>query len=418
MNHIPALTVSAIPFPQSAIRNPLFPLPASPCLRVSASSSLALSHSRPLPLRRSLLPFLLSIFYFSAFLSSGFAAPPTPPAVAAKLPAGPDLPAMVRSDDPQQQKQALALMHAQLEREGKNLKPDILLTWIDSLRQSKMNDPAMELAQRGLSTYPPKDTRVTIRLLGHKTMILLDQGKKDDALALMRQAFGADAGNAVATMDEQKWVAPLVSADLLPQTLALIDQTTLTRAGDLKTLERLLALRVNALLSAGKAQDALASAKSLYNVSSMTGTAKALSVVATCLQAAHPEDRDLLIRFRDQQIAGTAPSTTQRAAAPPTILGQIKVSAALYEKPFGNNILPTMDEEDFGKLTRAGNLLLLADRPLDAKLWFEQAYRVCNNDQLPYATESLARALKAEDGTIGRANAFLLALRPTKPAPK
>lgn len=49
-------------------------------------------------------------------------------------------------------------------------------------------------------------------------------------------------------------------------------------------------------------------------------------------------------------------------------------------------------------------------------MWFEQAYKVAEKSHLAAATESLARTMKAEDGAIGRANAFLLSLRPAPEA--
>ena len=371
--------------------NRFLPLSASPRLRVAPSRLLALS---------CLTILLLSSQTFAQ------AAPQ------------PDLPAMIKSQDPAQQKQALTLIRAQIDRDGRKLDAGQFRNWIATLREAKLNAEAIEIIDRGLPLFQGRDSWLVVGMMGHKAEFSLAQGRKEDALAFLQQAPKLDSNGTISALDELRLAEPFVKAGLLEQTIDMIDQATLARADDLGCLERALAVRAQTFLAAGQPLPALASAKSLYNVSSMANTGKALGLLAKCLQAAYPEDRDLLIRFRDQQVAGAAPATTQPAAAQPTVLGQVKVSAAVYEKPFGNSLLPTLAEEDFAKLTRAGNLLLLADRPLDAKLWFEQAYRVCNTGQLPQATESLARALKAQDGTIGRANAFLLALRPTKPAPQ
>lgn len=56
----------------------------------------------------------------------------------------------------------------------------------------------------------------------------------------------------------------------------------------------------------------------------------------------------------------------------------------------------------------------MADKPKDAKGAFERAYAVAPDKQLAQATENIARAMKAEDGTIGRANSWILSLKPAK----
>jgi hypothetical protein len=63
---------------------------------------------------------------------------------------------------------------------------------------------------------------------------------------------------------------------------------------------------------------------------------------------------------------------------------------------------------DYHSLLRKGNRLLLADRPAEAKTLFEAAVKQANSDQLPGAVESVARAIRAQDGNIARANQYLI----------
>jgi hypothetical protein len=63
-----------------------------------------------------------------------------------------------------------------------------------------------------------------------------------------------------------------------------------------------------------------------------------------------------------------------------------------------------------------GNLLLLSDKPKEANKAFEAAYRISPEKQLAAATEALARAMRAEDGNVERANAWVLSLRPAAPS--
>ena len=62
-----------------------------------------------------------------------------------------------------------------------------------------------------------------------------------------------------------------------------------------------------------------------------------------------------------------------------------------------------------------GNLLLAADRSSDAEALFRQLYQSASTQQdLAAATEGLAGSLRAEDGNLARANAWLLSLQQAK----
>jgi hypothetical protein len=89
------------------------------------------------------------------------------------------------------------------------------------------------------------------------------------------------------------------------------------------------------------------------------------------------------------------------------VLRGIKVDPAPYAAA-----IKTQTQDDYNGWTGLGNLFLLSDNPADAKAAFEKAYALAPDNQLPPATESLARVIKAQDCTIGRANAFILSLRP------
>ena len=61
---------------------------------------------------------------------------------------------------------------------------------------------------------------------------------------------------------------------------------------------------------------------------------------------------------------------------------------------------------DYASLLRSGNLLLLAEQAKEAQPVFERACAVAGEKDLAAATESIARRMRAEDGAIGRANAW------------
>ncbi len=191
---------------------------------------------------------------------------------------------------------------------------------------------------------------------------------------------------------------------------------------DLQVVEPFLAFRYEALRLLGRNEDALATAKALYNVCSPQNTSDAILRLASALRVAHPDDKDAVSRFKAEQMTG---ATTQPyagkdplATAPPpatqaTVLSTIKLDPKPFETAINNQFL-----ESFESLTARGNLLLLSDKPKEAMDFFERAYSVCNEDRLAPATENIARCLRAQDGSIGRSNAWILSVRPTKPDSK
>jgi hypothetical protein len=209
----------------------------------------------------------------------------------------------------------------------------------------------------------------------------------------------------------------------------------LAAPSDTASVETLQLARLRANLAAGKPERAVQQAKGLYNVSSMATTNAAMLVMAECLNAAFPEDLGVVERFETQQVAGANPPATQPSAgpaAPPQhvvvaanpathpstsavrladpgdpVLAGIKVDDSDYRDTIAKTI-----SEDTLSLIGKGNLLLLADRARDAKGVFERAYSEALDAQLPLTSEAIARQMKAQDGTIWRANQWILSIRP------
>lgn len=245
-----------------------------------------------------------------------------------------------------------------------------------------------------------------------------------EAAARAEKMFLADPARSATVL--RGWLKALSDAghhDLIEK-FAL--NVILATPGDLPTVEACQAARVRAALGLNKPDLALSHAKGLFNVSSMTTTSASLLLLAECLNAKSPGEVEPVKKFRIEQINGartenltitTQPAgtgavsglpvaTTQSAANSPTLQG-IKIDGAAYEEAFKKLI-----GEDYASLTARGNLMLLADRVKDAREMFERAYGVGADTNVVAATENLARVLKAEDGTIGRANAWVISLRP------
>lgn len=187
---------------------------------------------------------------------------------------------------------------------------------------------------------------------------------------------------------------------------------------DARSVETFQQAKVKSLLAAGKTEEALSNAKSLFNVATMAGTSEAILLVAECLNAARPKDKDIFNKFREEQMAGAAPQSLETPAAVNgakgprcTVLDSIKVDAKAYDEA-----LAKLTAEDYQGLMARGNLLLMADRVKEAREVFERMYSLSGSSELVDSSEALARTIRAEDGTIGRANAWVQAIKPRKDA--
>ncbi|HEY8667711.1 MAG TPA: hypothetical protein VIL86_13680 [Tepidisphaeraceae bacterium] len=276
-------------------------------------------------------------------------------------------------------------------------------TWVNSLRAAKLYAEAADIAERGIKLKPGGNAFV-VPLQSAQIHSLLDAGKLDDALAAISK-YGFDASGRAG-----EFIAMLMAAKHPREAADLAQKIVLLTPQDLATVEGYQKLRIRALLEAGQAKEALANAKGLYNVSSMLGTTDAILSLTECLAAAYPEDKTMLGRFKAQQQAG---ATTQPSSQPTDAGASVMASIEVDPKPY-EEALQKRRGEDFNTLLARGNLLLLADKAREARPLFERAYALSADNQLPQASEAIARLMKAEDGTIGRANAWVLSIRPKR----
>ena len=86
----------------------------------------------------------------------------------------------------------------------------------------------------------------------------------------------------------------------------------------------------------------------------------------------------------------------------------IEVDAA----PFAQAVKDRQSATDYDTLYSLGNLLLISGRVKEARDVFENVYKIAPAGEVNYASEAIAKVIKAEDGNIGRANEFAAAIRP------
>jgi hypothetical protein len=167
--------------------------------------------------------------------------------------------------------------------------------------------------------------------------------------------------------------------------------------------------RTQAFLDTQNPTAALSAAKAYFNIVELKDTAGAVDLISRCLTAARPEDPDAASRFRAQQVAGAAANPEPPAStAPPSdsVLASIPIDPA----PFAD-LAEHIQITTYGDAVARGNLLLLAGKPTDARAQFEIAQKLAPKDRAAEAVSNVARAIRAQSGSVGPANAYILELR-------
>ncbi len=276
--------------------------------------------------------------------------------------------------------------------------------------------PAVPVAQPPVppATHPPKarlDTQAIQEILDQ--LASPDAAQKKAAVEAIRQRMQT---RGILEL-RSNFIKAMLNNKMFKETADLADEAILSAPWETRSVEQILQARIRALLALGQSELALSESKSLFNVASMAGTSEAILTTVECISAARPKDVELFNRFREEQIAGAATTsastqpTTQPRAIRSSVLDGLKVDAKRYDEA-----LAKFPGEDGQALLARGNLLLLADRPKDAKVIFERMYSL-SSVELIEASEALARQMKAEDGTIGRANAWVISIRPKLKTP-
>ena len=240
-----------------------------------------------------------------------------------------------------------------------------------------------------------------------------DPQKVQEAIKAIQQSMTKDPRTGVQTL-ATRWNMPLFFAkrydDIANLTLTGIIFTespgsTLSDA----QMEALAQMRIRALVLAGRGDDALAAAKSFYNVATLKNTSLAIDLVVQALAVARKDQPGLGKKFRLQQIESTSTNATPDAAKMPSMLADVKVDSKPYEAAMNEQL--NVDNLAIANLRMLGNLYLLADQPKKAEDVYRRIYDMAESGDLVNAIEGIARSLRAQDGNLARANAFIIAER-------
>ena len=162
-----------------------------------------------------------------------------------------------------------------------------------------------------------------------------DPQKVPEAIVVIQRLIAKDPKVFISALTT-RWNTPLFFAkrydDIasLTQNSAILALSINLPSAD-TIVEALLQMRVRALVVAGRGDEALAAAKSFYNVVTMRNTSVAIDPVAQALTAAHKDQPGLGKKFRLQQIESAGTNATVEAAAKmPSMLADVKVDAKPY----------------------------------------------------------------------------------------
>ncbi len=202
---------------------------------------------------------------------------------------------------------------------------------------------------------------------------------------------------------------PLLARQWLPQLIAdghdataakLAREVILDRPGATGWIGMWQQDRVEALLAMGKVNAALRNAKSLFYECPLGQTRTALLLLQECLEKKYPGGNKLIKLFIDEQMAGAS-----KAGVSCKVLTLIKINAKPYEA-----VLQQIHGTSQWALTEKMNLLLLSGHVRRALRTAKLAAALNTNVRsYLFAAADVARAMKAVDSTVYRANRYMLA---------
>jgi hypothetical protein len=169
---------------------------------------------------------------------------------------------------------------------------------------------------------------------------------------------------------------------------------------------------------------ALHAAKSYYNACGFESTPQAVEEMGICLASAHPDDMEIVRRFRAEQATSgnsvVSDSTDADMGATPgmpstqpsggvSMVKSIEVDPAIFADEI---VFRSKRDQRFADRSSYANVLLMADRASEAERIFHEQFQLAGTQaELNEAVEGIARCMRAEDGNVVRANAWLVTLQ-------
>jgi tetratricopeptide (TPR) repeat protein len=195
---------------------------------------------------------------------------------------------------------------------------------------------------------------------------------------------------------EPAWVRALTRAKRFDDAEALAITGISRRPFDAGAVSAFARARIGNFRVAGKAEAALAAAKSAYLVSGLNESPSAADQLNTALLKVRPTDKPAAEAFKAQQTDGAAPISENLLK---TITADAKAFEAALAAVQGQGYLAQMSR---------GNLLLLSGRVAEAREQFERALDEAQVEpQAMAAFDGVARTIRAESGAVTPARDYM-----------
>jgi zinc carboxypeptidase len=206
------------------------------------------------------------------------------------------------------------------------------------------------------------------------------------------------------SLDLPQWVGPLIDAKDYNDLEQFALPAILERPYDPVTVQSAQRGRVLALIAEQKYTQALKEAKSFYNITALADSAEAIDLLSQVL------------RKTNSALAGRQVETEQ---ANLSLVESVLQSIEIDPKQYQNAIQAYADRRNskgdysHNNLMARGDLLLLSDRPAEARECFQAACMTepAANKNLRLAVEGVAKTMRAQYGRVAAADAFIVSLR-------
>lgn len=251
-------------------------------------------------------------------------------------------------------------------------------------------------------TSPPADPYPAYVEAIEKQVQSNDPAERLLALDVIREL--GDRRPATVRVNLSRWIKPMLAGGQCDAVAQWASETLLIKPRDSIAVSAYQRARVEALLAAEDFTAALPLARSYYNAALLADAPVAIDLLYRALAGVDPARAG---QFLKEQAAG---ATTLVPASSRGIFKSIPIDASLYA-PY---IDPSRARGKYDHAMTQGNLLLLADRPVEAREAFLAAcesFRAKSADKkFLAAVEGVARSLRAEHGITGPANDLALRL--------
>jgi tetratricopeptide (TPR) repeat protein len=243
-------------------------------------------------------------------------------------------------------------------------------------------------------------------VLRHRAQALMELGRTEELLPQVVAILRADSAEARQRLLE--YILPPLLAKGQYAAAAAIGQAMVLEPPDPgRELGDAFKVQIKALSLMHRYDEALGQAKAYFNGASLVDAADALAVLDRQIRLIHPDDFDLLDRFRAEQRAGANPP----AAGAPPAKSPVVLSIKVDGEPYLAKARELAGDDSLTRMRRA-RLLLLADRPDEAMDCAQRALDAARlQKDADAANELIGRCIKAQDGTIGRAAAWAAQFR-------